>query len=347
MPPPAIATCPDLATPGALRAVLPLPPQLAAAIAAQRRAIAACMAGEDPRLLVIVGPCSIHDVAAARDYAGRLRELADRHAAELLVVMRVYLEKPRTRLGWRGLVADPHLDGSRDLATGLHQGRRLLLDVLGQGLPTAGELLDPIVARYLSDLYCWAAIGARTTESQTHRELASGLPMCVGCKNGTSGDPAGAIDAMHAIAAPHAVLDVGEDGRVAVRRTPGNRATHLVLRGGHAGPNYDADAVAATAATLTAADLPPRLMVDCSHGNAGRCHRRQSAVADAVAEQVTAGCPAIRGVMLESNLVAGRQDPGNGTGLVYGQSITDACLGLPETARALARLARAQRAAGG
>jgi 3-deoxy-7-phosphoheptulonate synthase len=283
-----------------------------------------------------VGPCSIHDPRAAYEYAERLRGLAEKVKDRFVLVMRVYFEKPRTTVGWKGLINDPRLDGSFHIEEGLKAARRLLLRVTKLGLPAATEALDPVSPQYLSDLISWHAIGARTTESQTHRELASGLSTPVGFKNGTDGDIQVALDAIKSAAAPHHFLGVDPDGRVSVYRTRGNENCHVVLRGGRE-PNFDRASVLYCAEKLKMAGLNPRLMVDCSHGNSNKDHRRQPAVFDACLEQVRAGGSPIAGLMIESHLFEGRQDlpkdfksPGK---LRYGVSITDACLGWKETER--------------
>jgi 3-deoxy-7-phosphoheptulonate synthase len=300
--------------------------------------------GADDRLLVVVGPCSIHDADAALGYARRLAPLGDELAGELRVVMRVYFEKPRTTVGWKGLINDPHLDGSFAVNDGLHLARRLLLDVVALGLPAGCEFLDPISPQFIADAVTWAAIGARTTESQVHRNLASGLSMPVGFKNGTGGDVQVAVDAMHAAAYPHQFMSVTEQGVAAIVVTRGNRDTHVILRGGHDGPNYDAASVRRALAAVRAGGLPPRVMVDASHGNSAKDFRRQPLVARAVAEQVAAGEPGIVGVMLESFLVDGRQELADRTRLTAGQSITDACMGWDMTVPLLRELASAARA---
>jgi len=299
--------------------------------------------GKDERLLVIVGPCSIHDPESALDYAERLLPLARRFSGELFLCMRVYFEKPRTNGGWKGLINDPHLDDSCDLASGLSIARRVLRDVAELGLPTATELLDPLVAPYLSDLLSWAAIGARTSESQPHRELVSSLSLPVGFKNATDGRTDSAVHAMQSARRPHTRVTTGDDGHVALERTRGNPSTHLVLRGGESGPNYEAPHVRGASERLAALGLPKRVLVDCSHGNSRKDYRNQPLVCADVAEQVRAGGAGVLGVMIESHLVAGRQELGQSPReLVYGQSITDACVDLDVTERMLEGLARAQ-----
>src|SRR5262252_370969 len=309
-----------------------------------RRDISRILRDEDDRLVVIVGPCSIHDPVAALEYGRRLRKLADEHASDLCIVMRVYFEKPRTTVGWKGLINDPNLDGSFVINEGLRLARRLLLDFAEQGLPAGCEFLDPISPQFTSDLVTWGAIGARTTESQVHRELASGLSMPVGFKNGTDGGVQIAIDAVRSAAHPHSFLGVTEQGLCAIVSTRGNRDCHVILRGGQTGPNYDALSVQKTVAALRDAGLSPRLMIDTSHGNSEKDHRRQPAVARDIAAQLAQGEAGIFGVMMESFLVAGRQDLRDPAALVYGQSITDACLGWNETEPVLEELAEAIRA---
>ncbi len=298
---------------------------------------------EDDRLLVVVGPCSVHDVDATLDYARRLSTEAERLATELLVTMRVYFEKPRTTTGWKGLINDPHLDGSGDVNTGLRWARQVLLEVLGLGLRVGCEFLDPIIPQYISDAVTWGAIGARTTESQTHRQLGSGLSMPVGFKNRTDGNVRVAVDAVRAAAVPHAFAGIDMGGTPAILYTRGNRDCHIILRGGRDAPNFDPPAVADALGMLRAVGLPERLMIDLSHDNSGKDADRQPAVADVVARQIAGGNRAIVGVMLESFLLSGRQDLGAGA-LAYGQSITDACLDWDTTREVLDGLAAAVRA---
>ncbi|MGW4633869.1 3-deoxy-7-phosphoheptulonate synthase [Nocardia sp. NPDC004415] len=332
-----------LRAPAELRRAHPVDETAATVVRAGRRATAAVLDGADDRLMVVVGPCSVHDPAAAMDYArllaGAAAELADR----LHVVMRVYFEKPRTSLGWKGLLNDPHLDGSFDIHTGLRVGRGLLVDITGLGLPVACEFLDPITPQYLADLVSYGAIGARTAASQVHRQLASALSMPVGIKNGTDGDVQVAVDGVRAAAAEHVFPGIDLDGRSALIHTAGNPDCHVILRGGSGGPNYDAAAVAGACLRLTRAGLPPRLVVDASHGNSAKDHQRQAVVVDDLAARIAAGDRTVVGVMLESFLVGGRQDLtlGRAGELTYGQSITDACLDWPTTASALRRLANA------
>ncbi|MDD9936233.1 MAG: 3-deoxy-7-phosphoheptulonate synthase [Myxococcales bacterium] len=330
-----------LVAPAELRATLPLSDRSAQFIAQTRRAIEAILEGRDGRRLAIVGPCSIHDPKAALEYARRLAPLRERLADRLLICMRVYFEKPRTTVGWKGLINDPHMDGRCDVATGLLRARALLLQLADMGMPTATETLDPVSPQYLSDLISWTAIGARTTESQTHREMASGLSMPVGFKNGTDGGLTVALNAMQASRASHSFIGIDEAGQVGVVRTAGNHATHVVLRGGSGGPNYCETDVRAAAERLGAAGLSPRVLIDCSHANSSKRHENQPRVLEDVAQQLERGGQAILGVMLESHLVAGRQDYRPGEPLTYGQSIPDACIDFPTTELALERLARA------
>ncbi len=332
-----------LLPPAILLEELPLGERGALTVTRGRQAVVRILNGQDTRLVVIVGPCSIHDPLAALDYARRLKSLADEHADDLCLVMRVYFEKPRTTVGWKGLINDPRLDGSFAINDGLRLARRLLVDLAELGLPAGCEFLDPISPQFTSDLVSWGAIGARTTESQVHRELASGLSMPVGFKNGTDGGVQIAIDAVRSSAHPHRFLGVTEQGLCAIVSTRGNPDCHVILRGGETGPNYDAMTVQKTAAALKAAGRPPRLMIDTSHGNSGKDHRRQPIVAQDVAAQVGGGEPAIFGLMMESFLVEGRQDLGDGAALRYGQSITDACMGWEMTVPVLAGLAEAVR----
>ncbi|MGF6691283.1 3-deoxy-7-phosphoheptulonate synthase [Metapseudomonas resinovorans] len=314
-----------LPTPAELRQRLPLSHAIARQINAQREAVRAVLDGEDSRLLVVVGPCSIHDADSALDYARRLAALAPEVSDQLLLVMRAYVEKPRTTVGWKGLVYDPHLDGSGDMAEGLTLSRRLMLEMAELGLPVATELLQPLVAGYLDDLLSWAAIGARTSESQIHREMVSGLDLPVGFKNGTDGSLGIATDAMRSAGHAHQHFGIDELGRPALVQTAGNADTHLVLRGGHQGPNHDAASVQAARAGLEKLGIAPRILVDCSHANSGKDPLRQPAVLQDVIDQRLAGQDALRGVMIESHLFDGAQSLS--CDLRYGVSITDGCLG--------------------
>ena len=338
-----VETMLPLATPQAIKAELPLTERAAETVSRARFEIEAILDGRDGRQLVIVGPCSIHDPEAAKRYAQELQILRARHAGELLVVMRGYFEKPRTSVGWKGLINDPHLDGTCDVAHGLRVARKLLLELAEMGMPTANEALDPVMPQYLADLISWSAIGARTTESQTHREMASGLSMPVGFKNGTDGGLDVAINAMRAARAPHSFVGIDGTGCVAVVRTRGNPYSHAVLRGGRNGPNFDEAEVNAAARQLSAAGLQARVLIDCSHDNSRKNHQNQAIAASDVAAQIARGSRHVLGVMLESNLVAGRQDLVDKSSLVFGQSITDACIDLPATALVLDELAGAVR----
>jgi len=327
-----------LARPSELVADLPLPQASEELVVASRDAVSAVLDRTDDRLLVIVGPCSVHDAEAAREYATRLADKASELSDDLLIAMRVYFEKPRTTTGWKGLINDPHLDDSGDVNTGLRQARGLLLDVLELGLPVGCEFLDPIIPQYISDTVTWGAIGARTTESQVHRQLGSGLSMPVGFKNGTDGNVQIAIDAVRATAASHAFTGIDANGRAAILRTTGNPDGHVILRGGRDAPNYSADQVDRVVGQLAAAGLKERVVIDASHDNSGKDPDRQRVVVDEIGAQVAAGGEEIVGIMLESFLVPGRQDLGSGE-LTYGQSITDACMGWEITAEALDELA--------
>jgi len=307
-----------------------------------RQAIHRILHGADDRLLVLMGPCSIHDVKAAKEYAGRLKELKERLADDLLLVMRVYFEKPRTTVGWKGLINDPNLDGSFRINDGLRIGRQLLLDINEMAVPAGCEFLDMITPQYVADLVSWGAIGARTTESQVHRELASGLSCPVGFKNGTDGNVRIAIDAIRAAQAPHHFLSVTKDGHSAIVSTTGNEDCHLILRGGK-NPNYDSENVAAAAKSMAEAGVPARIMIDCSHGNSGKEPQKQVEVGQQVAAQIADGDGRIFGIMIESHLKAGRQDLMPGKPLIYGLSITDACVGWEDTRDVIEALADAVR----
>ena len=325
-----------LLTPRALKAELPAPEAANDAVVTSRQCVTRILNRQDPRLLVVVGPCSIHDVKGALEYGAKLAALRRECIGQLEIVMRVYFEKPRTTIGWKGLINDPHLDGSSDIETGLKTARRLLFELTSMGLPTATEFLDPIIPQYIDDLVTWAAIGARTTESQTHREMASGLSMPVGFKNGTDGSLQIVLDAMVSARTPHSFLGIDQDGVTSIIRTTGNPAGHVVLRGGRARPNYDAASLREAEAQLIAADLPPVLMVDCSHANSGKQHARQEEVWRSVIEQRLQGNRALIGMMLESYLKEGNQPfPRSPAELCYGISITDACLGWDATERML------------
>jgi len=332
-----------LLSPSALLQELPLTDQAAPTVERTRREVRAVLDGSDDRLLVIAGPCSVHDPVAALDYAGRLRALRDQSQADLLIVMRVYFEKPRTVTGWKGLINDPGMDGRHDVHRGLRTARQLLLDIVALGLPVGCEWLDPITPQYIADTVTWGAIGARTTESQVHRQLASGLSMPVGFKNGTDGDVQVAVDACRASATGHTFFGVTPHGVAAVVTTAGNPDTHVILRGGRGGPNYEASHIAKALDLITGAGRPRRLMVDASHGNSGKDHRRQPLVAASIAQQVAAGEDGLTGVMLESFLRAGKQEPGPPATLSYGQSVTDACMDFETTEATVSELAAAVR----
>lgn len=323
-----------------LQAEFPITEAAARTTHETRRDVHRLLHGEDDRMLVIVGPCSIHDPTAAREYARRLQSIRERLSDDLLLVMRVYFEKPRTTVGWKGLINDPDLDGSFLINKGLRLARKLLLDINEIGVPAATEYLDLMTPQYVSDLISWGAIGARTTESQVHRELASGLSCAVGFKNGTDGSLQVAIDAIRSASQPHSFLSLTKEGHSAIFSTAGNDDCHIILRGGKE-PNYDAGSVAEAAAQLQQAGLAPRLMIDCSHGNSSKQYQRQLLVGECVADQVASGDERILGVMIESHLQEGRQDCVPGAELAYGRSITDACIGWDDTVKLLERLARA------
>ncbi|HEX3098815.1 MAG TPA: 3-deoxy-7-phosphoheptulonate synthase [Usitatibacter sp.] len=321
---------------------LPVDQAALATVTNARQSVHRVLHGADDRLLAVVGPCSIHDSRAALEYARRLRDAAARHEADLLVVMRVYFEKPRTTVGWKGFINDPHLDGSFAINEGLRAARKLLLEMNRLGLPCGTEFLDLLSPQYISDLIAWGAIGARTTESQTHRQLASGLSCPVGFKNGTDGSIRVAVDALRAAAAPHAFMGMTKTGQAAIFETAGNEDCHVILRGGKA-PNYDAASVEAASRELATAGLAAHLMVDFSHANASKQYQRQLEVATDVGRQVASGDERIVGVMVESHLNPGRQDLVPGQALAYGVSITDACLGWDDTEKVLDTLAAAVR----
>ena len=337
-----IAQSQALPEPRLLRQELPASEIEAAFIAASRTAIRSILRGDDDRLLVIVGPCSVHEPASALEYAARLREASSRFADELLIVMRVYFEKPRTRMGWKGLIYDPSLDDQGDIGEGLRQARRILLTCARLGVPAASEILDLVTPQYYAELLSWGAIGARTVESPLHRQMASALSAPVGFKNPTHGSISVAIDAIHVAAQAHRFPTISLEGKATVISTTGNPDGHLILRGSSEGPNFDAASVQLAATALQAADLPARLVIDCSHGNSSKDYARQIGVAADVARQLASGSRSICGVMLESHLVEGRQDIKDGrNGLRYGQSVTDACIGWECTVDVLQGLAQA------
>jgi len=332
-----------LISPALLRHELPAGPAVADTVVRARADVVDILDGRDDRLLVVVGPCSIHDPAAARDYAHRLAAHAERVAGELRIVMRTYFEKPRSTVGWKGLINDPGLDGTFDVNTGLRTARSLLLEVSELGLPVGCEFLDPITPQYLADVVSWGAIGARTAASQVHRQLCSALSMPVGIKNSTDGDVQVAVDGIGAAAAGHVFMGINPDGLAALITTAGNPDCHVILRGGSAGPNHDAASVAAALDRLRAAGLPPRVIVDASHGNSGKDHVRQAGVVRELAGRIGAGETGVVGLMMESFLVAGRQElsASHLDELTYGQSVTDGCLSWDTTAELLDELAAA------
>jgi 3-deoxy-7-phosphoheptulonate synthase len=323
-----------LIPPGELKRILPMDEAANATVLAGRNAVQDILAGKDKRILAIVGPCSIHDTEAALEYARRFKDLRERVSDHICLLMRVYFEKPRTTVGWKGFINDPFLDESGDISTGVREARRLLLQINGMGIPAATEFLDPIVPQYIADLIAWAAIGARTTESQTHRQMASGLSMPVGFKNGTDGNIQVAVDALVSARFPHNFLGLDSDGRTAIVKTRGNPFGHIVLRGGKSKPNYDAESIAEAVAQLRKAGLETRLVVDCSHGNTQKRHELQAEVWKSVVDQKAAGNASLVGAMVESNLYGGNQKiPGDRSQLKYGISITDECIGWEVTER--------------
>ncbi|MFG3342044.1 3-deoxy-7-phosphoheptulonate synthase [Glycomyces sp. NPDC048151] len=333
-----------LVAPAALRAELPLGDERAALVERTRREVEHVLAGTDDRLLVVVGPCSVHDPAAAKDYAQRLAAATAGLGDALMVVMRVYFEKPRTTVGWKGLINDPHLDGTHDVELGLRLARRVLLDVLDTGLPVGCEFLEPTSPQHIADAVSWGAIGARTTESQVHRQLASGLSMPIGFKNTTDGDLTSAIDGCRAAAGDHVFFGVDEDGRASIVSTSGNPDCHIILRGGRGGPNYSPEDVRDGLALLAKHGMPQRLVVDASHANSGKDHVRQAEVVRELAARIAAGEQGIAGLMIESFIEPGRQEPAPLETLEYGKSVTDACVGWDETEALLNELATAVRA---
>jgi 3-deoxy-7-phosphoheptulonate synthase len=330
-----------LASPSLLLDEIPQSEYASSVVNKARQEASDILQGKDHRKLVIVGPCSIHDPTAAIEYAKKLKEVMQEFSNELCIIMRVYFEKPRTTIGWKGLINDPNLDGSFDINRGLRIARQLLLDINELDVPTGSEFLDATIPQYISDLTSWAAIGARTTESQIHRELASGLSMPVGFKNGTTGNVDIAIDAICAAKNPHHFLGVSKQGIAAIINAIGNPDCHVILRGSNTGPNYDSDTIQAAIKKLKDRKLQPRLMVDCSHGNSNKDHTRQQIVLKDLCEQMLSDKDAIFGLMLESNLVSGKQTLTPEKTLTYGQSITDACMGWDETIKALTTLSNA------
>lgn len=331
----------ELTPPSHLMREFPCTPDIAGVVHESRQAIHNILHDKDDRLVVVVGPCSIHDPKAALEYADLLKVAREKYAGELEVVMRVYFEKPRTTVGWKGLINDPDLDSSFNINKGLRIGRQLLLDINSKGLPAGCEFLDMISPQYTADLVSWGAIGARTTESQVHRELSSGLSCPVGFKNGTDGNVKIAVDAVQAASRPHSFLSVTKGGHSAIVRTRGNEDCHIILRGGNDGPNYSAEHIQAAAIVIEKAGLNPKIMIDASHANSSKKPENQPLVMEDVAAQLEAGDQRICGVMIESHLVAGRQDQVEGQPLVYGQSITDGCIDWATTDKVLARLAEA------
>jgi len=336
-----IAALNPLIPPAILMEELPITEEGSQTVADARELTGRCLRGEDPRLVVVVGPCSIHDRDAALDYAGKLREQADRFREELVLVMRVYFEKPRTTVGWKGLINDPFIDGSFSINKGLRIARELLVKLADMGLPAGCEFLDTIMPQFLADLVSWGAIGARTTESQVHRELASGMSCPMGFKNGTNGNVQVAVDAIEAAKYAHHFLSVTKQSVAAIVSTRGNKDCHVILRGGVDSPNYDPASIERASELLEKRGLNTRVMVDCSHGNSGKKPSYQAHVVASLAEQLAGGSSRIFGAMIESNLVGGRQDALTGKPLAYGQSITDACLSWDETVPLLERLAEA------
>jgi 3-deoxy-7-phosphoheptulonate synthase len=336
-----IAALKPLIPPAILMEELPITDDASEEIASSRAQIEACLQKQDDRLVVVVGPCSIHDPNAAMEYASLLKKEADRLADDLMIVMRVYFEKPRTSIGWKGLINDPKLDGTFAINQGLRTARKLLLDISNAGLPCGCEFLDTIMPQFIADLVSWGAIGARTTESQVHRELASGLSCPIGFKNATNGNIKVAVDAIAAARHPHHFLSVTKQGLAAIVETNGNPACHIILRGGSDGPNYDSASIQQATDMLMAENLLPAIMIDCSHGNSAKQHDRQPIVAQEIANAVSSGNKYIFGCMLESHLKSGKQSIDANTPLTYGQSITDACLGWDETRPVLETLAQA------
>lgn len=333
-----------LITPSQLKREIPISEKARETVSSGRKAIENILTRKDHRIVVVVGPCSIHDIKAAHDYAGKLKELADTVSDTLLIVMRVYFEKPRTTTGWKGLINDPFMNDSFKITDGLHIGRQLLHDVLEIGLPTATEALDPISPQYMQDLIAWSAIGARTTESQTHREMASGLSSSVGFKNGTDGSLTVAINALQSVASPHRFLGINSDGKVSVITTKGNPHAHVVLRGGNGKPNYDSVSVSICEQELKTAGITPNIMVDCSHANSNKDHNLQPLVLDNVANQIVEGNNSIIGAMIESHLNAGSQKlSSNPDDMAYGVSVTDACIDWDTTEASLLAMAEKLR----
>ncbi|MGC9387218.1 MAG: 3-deoxy-7-phosphoheptulonate synthase AroG [Hydrogenovibrio sp.] len=339
-----IKTITEVRPPQVLHELFPITEAASQTVHDTRAKIHRILTGEDDRLLVIIGPCSIHDPKAARDYAEHLKSAMQQHQNDLLIVMRVYFEKPRTTVGWKGLINDPHLNESFEINKGLEEARSLLVDINNSGVPCATEFLDLISPQYIADLVSWGAIGARTTESQGHRELASGLSCPIGFKNGTDGGFKIAVDAIRAANNPHIFLSLTKMGHSAIFSTTGNPDCHVILRGGNDGPNYDPQSVQTAVNELQQAGVQPKLMIDCSHANSAKQHQRQLDVAQSIRQQLSQGAHHIMGAMVESHLVAGRQDVTPGQPLTYGQSITDACIGWDDSLTLLNDLAEGVRA---
>jgi len=328
----------SIITPKELRTRFPVDPHTRSSVSAWRQTISEIVHGRDKRLLVVVGPCSIHDPVSAIDYAKRLAVCRERYSESMCIVMRVYFEKPRTTVGWKGMINDPQMDGTNDINSGLELARRLLIDINLLGLPVACEFLDVFTPQYIGDLVSWGAIGARTTESQLHRELASGLSPPIGFKNGTDGNIDIAIDAIVCASSPHTFMGIDENGRASIVKTRGNGALHVILRGGSGGPNYDEESVARVKVALKTRSVNGRIMVDCSHGNSNKDYRNQSIVLLSVLRQIVNGDASICGVMIESHINEGRQTHSvsdGRIGLEYGKSVTDGCIGFEETAKLL------------
>lgn len=328
-----------LVSPHLLTDEIPITPEAKRTVERARLEIAEILTGSDDRIVVIVGPCSIHDPKAAIDYANKINALSNKFNNQLKIIMRVYFEKPRTTVGWKGLINDPSLDGSFDVNLGLRTARKLLMEINHLGMPTGSEFLDTMIPQYISDLTSWAAIGARTTESQIHRELASGLSMPVGFKNGTTGNTKIAVDAVCAAQSPHHFLGISKEGIASIVSAMGNPYCHVILRGSNTGPNYDSSTIDEVCTSLEKQNVAPTLMVDCSHGNSNKDYTQQVPVLKAVANQIVAGSRKVFGIMLESNLVEGKQKLSSTNELTYGQSVTDACIGWDETEAALDALA--------
>lgn len=330
-----------LTTPDQLKLQLPQTEQGAALVARSRQAVQQILRGHDRRRMIITGPCSLHDEEATLDYARRLQKAQKECSDRVLIIMRAYFEKPRTTLGWKGMLYDPHLDGSYDIDEGVRKSRKLLRDIAEIGVPTATEFLDPIVPQYLADLVSWAAIGARTTESQIHRQMASGLSMPIGFKNATDGNLAVAMDAIQAASNPHSFLGIDRNGQVAIFETKGNKYGHLVMRGGTNGPNYASEYVVFAEVLLRKGHVPNGLVIDCSHANSHKNPKRQREALSDIADQIRSGNKSISGVMLESFIKEGKQSIGSAGGLKYGVSLTDGCVGWEETEELINELARA------